>query len=107
MQFATVKAAVLATELYVDVELADVVSAARTTDKVVLYQRKFAAVRNVSAFNDVGRPKIETRLVSLLTVTLWPTGPQRKSPEIAPTEVATPGTVVVRSNSEILTPGLT
>jgi hypothetical protein len=89
------------------VDVVFVVLAARTTYSDEPYAKKLAAVKNVSALLDVGLPNVATRLFSLFMRTLSPTGPQRKTPAIAPVDVATPGTPVVKSISVTFTPGLT
>jgi hypothetical protein len=81
------------------------VSAARDTYKRLAYARKLAAENHVSALKLVGLANLETRVFSVSTRTLSPIGPQRKTPAMAPSDVATDGTTVVRSISDTFTPG--
>jgi hypothetical protein len=85
--------------------VAPVVSAAREIYRRFEYDKKLAAVKNVSALKFEGLANLETRVFSESTRTLSPTGPQRNTPAKAPSEVATAGTTVVRSISDTLTPG--
>jgi len=87
--------------------VASAVFAARLTYSLLPYDRKLAAVKNVSGFKFVGLPKRLTKLSSLLIRTNLSIGPQRKTPAMAPSVVETAGTTVVRSISDTLTPGLT
>ena len=65
------------------------------------------AVKKVSALSEVGLPNRDTSVVSESTNTRCSTGPQLKTPAMAPSVVDTAGTTVVRSISLTLTPGLT
>jgi hypothetical protein len=85
--------------------VAPVTSAARETHRRFVYDRKLAAVKNVSPLKLVGLPNLETSAFSESTRTLSPIGPQRKTPAKAPSVVATEGTTVVRSISDTFTPG--
>ena len=80
--------------------------AARLMYSAFEYDRKFAAVKNVSGLIEVGLPNLSTRSFSEVTSVRTPTGPQRNTPAKAPTVVSTAGVVVVRSISEMLMPGL-
>jgi hypothetical protein len=85
--------------------VAPVTSAARETHRRFVYDRKFAAVKNVSPLKLVGLPNLETSAFSESIRTLSPIGPQRNTPAKAPSVVATEGTTVVRSISDTFTPG--
>jgi hypothetical protein len=53
-----------------------------------------------------GLKKVSINSISEEIVLISKTGPHWKAPAIAPIEVATAGTVVVKSISETFTPGL-
>ena len=84
-----------------------VVLAVRTTYSLLPYDKKFAAVKKVSALWFVGLPKRATRVDSESIRILVSTGPHLKTPAIAPSVEETAGVTVVRSISEKFTPGLT
>jgi uroporphyrinogen decarboxylase len=63
------------------------------------------AVKNDVKFASLGPPKYFTKLFSESTVVTSPTGPHWKAPANAPAEVATEGTIAVKSFSCTSTPG--
>src|SRR6056300_504209 len=83
------------------------VATTRTTCNAFAYERKLVAVKKSSAVFALGFWNVLTRAVSWETKTLLSTGPHRKCPAIAPIDVDTAGTTVVRSISLTLTPGET
>ena len=86
---------------------ATVVFAARTTFTAFEYARKFAAVKKCSKLLSSGFWNISTRLSSSVIKVTSSIGPQRNLPANPPVEVPAPTTTLVRSISEVFTPGLT
>jgi hypothetical protein len=71
------------------------------------YARKFAAAIKEPAVFASGAKNFCAKSDSLVTWTMVLAGPQRNTPTVAPVDVPTAGTDVVRSISEVLTPGET
>jgi hypothetical protein len=69
-----------------------------------VYAKKFAAENQYSKFVESGLPNLLARRTSSDIVITSLVGPHAKGPANAPMEVATDGTIVVRSTSDTFTP---
>ena len=78
---------------------------ALTTLRALPYCKKLDAVKNVSKLLPLGLPNSLTKSSSEDTAVISPTGPFSKAPAIAPIDVDTAGTTLVKSTSLTRTPG--
>ena len=77
----------------------------RPVNRLFVYDRKFAAVKNDCALASVGLPNLWTKTFSDEIVTGSSTGPHVNTPAKAPADVETAGMIAEKSFSTTATPG--